>query len=371
MGSHRGSGRVRVWGGCWVVAAVAGLGAAPPAVPAAPEPPDIWHAVRTSLPPVSPAPDATPAKPAPAPGGVVTVSKRGPEIPAPAPAPDVAVPAPLPTRPPAAPAAPAVPVPAPAPERPPVAPLIIPSTPSVPAAPAAPFAPAAPAIDASALIASPNARVYVINGVDPFGWGGLHAMADRLRDSGYPDTRFGAWYQSFRFEREIRQIHRQDPGTQVVIIGYSFGVYRAKSIASRLNRDGIPVAMVGYVGGDYLRNSGASVPGGGTRVVNVTGNGYLLTGRNLLFNGTDLTGATNMRLGVKHFDLPKQEQTFDTLLTGMNAATGRATTGVAYGPEGFSPARAAAMPADTVSPPRTESNASTRPARLLGRIVDR
>ena len=32
------------------------------------------------------------------------------------------------------------------------------------------------------------------------------------------------------------------------------------------------------------------------RVVNVTGNGYLLTGRNLFWNGTELTGAANGRL---------------------------------------------------------------------------
>jgi hypothetical protein len=170
-----------------------------------------------------------------------------------------------------------------------------------------------------------STRVYVINGVDPFGWGGLAQMTERLRESGYPDTRFGSWYQVLKFDREIRAAHRQDPGAQFVIIGYSFGVYRAKALANRLSRDGVPVAMVGYIGGDYLRNSTAMAPSGGPRVVNVTGDGYLLTGKNLFFNGTNLAGADNVRMpGVRHFSLPKQEQTLAALVNGLNSVSGGA-----------------------------------------------
>src|SRR5205823_5905480 len=161
------------------------------------------------------------------------------------------------------------------------------------------------------------------------------------RDSGYPDTRFGRWYQSGRFEREIRQLHAQSPGTPVVIIGYSLGVYQAKAVANRLTRDGIPVAMVGYIGGDYLLNTQASRQYGDARVVNVTGDGYLLTGKNLFYNGTNLSGADNLRMpGVKHFDLPKQEQTFNALVNGLNSATGGQAT-AAYPPAGMPPALAA------------------------------
>jgi hypothetical protein len=168
-----------------------------------------------------------------------------------------------------------------------------------------------------------STRVYVINGVDPFGWGGLAEMTDRLRASGYPDTRFGGWYEVLRFDREIRAAHRQDPGAQFVIIGYSFGVYRAKALANRLSRDGIPVAMVGYIGGDYLRNSSTSQQATGPRVVNVMGDGYLLTGKNLFFNGTDLAGADNVRMpGIRHFSLPKQEQTLNALVNGIHSVSG-------------------------------------------------
>jgi hypothetical protein len=320
---------------CWVVLAVAGLGAAPP---------DTWAVVRATLPPVSAAPD----DPAPVPTAVPE-----PKL-APAPA--------IPTVMPAKPVVPPVPG-----AHDPTSPTPPPTAEAVPA----------PLAEAVPLVAGPVPRVYVINGVDPFGWAGLRSMADRLRASGYPDTRFGGWYQSWRFEREIRQSGGQEP---VVIIGYSFGVYRARAMANRLTRDGIPVAMVGYVGGDYLRNTPSSMPGVG-RVVNVRGDGFLLTGRNLFFNGTDLSGAENMRLsGVRHFELPKRQETFDALVAGINSSTVVGVpTGIAGVPSGVpvtvassplvttgtpSPAQAAVMSMDP-SPQRPQ------PSRPIFRLTGR
>jgi hypothetical protein len=320
MTSRRGLGRVRVsrvWG---VVTAVAALAA---------NPPESWETVRSSLPPVAVAPNAP---------GVAVVPNR-------AVAPAIPLPLPMPPKPdravvPAANQVPALPASMPArPVTPAPSPAAAPAVPLAPALRAAPNIPRIPGkIGSPEAIGVPaatttqvtslsptNTRVYVINGVDPFGWGGLSQMADRIRDSGYPDTKFGSWYQVLKFDRDIRAAHRQDPSAQFVIIGYSFGVYRAKALAGRLSRDGIPVAMVGYIGGDYLRNSPESQQAGGGRVVNVMGDGYLLTGRNLFFNGTDLSGADNVRMpGVRHFGLPKQEQTLNALVNGINSATGRA-----------------------------------------------
>ena len=309
MESQRGFGRVsRAW---WAVTALAALGASPQ------EP---WETARNSLPPVTVAPNVPlppvqgqPIAPVPLPMPMPPRIDRA-VVPASNPVP--ALQTTIPTRP-VAPAPSLAPRPAPS-----LSPNVAPS-PAPPASLVAPSLGAPPLVaNAPELVAAPNTRVYVINGLDPFGWGGLSQMADRIRDSGYPDTRFGAWYQVLKFDREIRAMHRQDPGAQVVLIGYSLGVYRAKALAGRLTRDGIPVAMVGYIGGDYLRNTPSSLAGG-TRVVNVTGDGYLLTGKNLLFNGTELTGADNVRMpGVRHFGLPKQEQTLNALVNGINSATG-------------------------------------------------
>ncbi|MDB5312160.1 MAG: hypothetical protein JWO38_6362 [Gemmataceae bacterium] len=164
--------------------------------------------------------------------------------------------------------------------------------------------------------------VYLVNGADPLRIAGLGQLADQLRQGGYPHTRVVSWFEARAFEREIRGIHQTDPAARFVLIGYSAGTYAVKGTAERLLRNGVPVAMVGYVGGDYLRSTAASRLPGVARVVNVTGDGYLLTGRNLFFNGTDVTGARNVRLaGTRHYDLPNHPDTFATLYGELTAAT--------------------------------------------------
>ena len=144
-------------------------------------------------------------------------------------------------------------------------------------------------------------------------------------------------------------------------------MYRARALANRLTRDGIPIAMVGYIGGDYLRNTSSNVPAG-MRVVNVTGDGYLLTGRNLFFNGTELTGADNVRMpGVRHFSLPKQEQTLNALVNGINAATGNGWSmpAVATGPSGI-PGSIAAGP-EVIGQPIQRNTSTSSPISATGR----
>jgi hypothetical protein len=56
-------------------------------------------------------------------------------------------------------------------------------------------------------------------------------------------------------------------------------------------------------------------------VVNVTGIGFYPTGRNLFFNGSDLSGADNVRLpNARHMTLPRQEETYQALVNGMQSA---------------------------------------------------
>lgn len=321
-----------------ILTALAALGAAPP---------ETWETVRSSLPPIGAAPGAqrTPNR-AIVPGIPQPVSARPASSLIPA-----ANQAPIPPA-----AMPAQPVPArsysmvmPAPHIPRV-PGRIGSVEAI-----GPIAASMP----PAMAMPTSTRVYVINGVDPFGWGGLAEMTERLRDSGYPDTKFGGWFEVLRFDREIRAAHRQDPGAQFVIIGYSFGVYRAKALANRLSRDGVPVAMVGYIGGDYLRNTTPLQASGGPRVVNVMGDGYLLTGKNLFFNGTDLAGADNVRMpGVRHFSLPKQEQTLNALVNGLNSVSGGAWA---------TPTTASGLAGGTIAPVHPTTSAASPISSSLDR----
>lgn len=163
--------------------------------------------------------------------------------------------------------------------------------------------------------------VYVLDGADPAEVAGTRRLADRLRAAGYPHTRYGGWFRAAQFERDVRATHATDPAARFALIGFSAGTFAARDVSARLLRDGVPVALVGYVGGDYLSDSPATRLAGAGRVVNVTGDGHRLTGGNLLFNGTEVTGARNVRLaGVGHFDLPTHPDTEAVLLAELAAA---------------------------------------------------
>jgi hypothetical protein len=167
----------------------------------------------------------------------------------------------------------------------------------------------------------PHTRVYLVNGADPCGWAAMSKLADWIRWSGYPRTKYGEVYDMIPFEMEIRKLHREDPNARFVLIGFSAGTLAVRMSANRLVRDGIPVAMLGYIGGDYLGDTGYTRPMGVGRVVNVTGNGFLLTGRNLFWNGTTITGAANARLPASHFWLPTHPRTLAMMLAGLCEVT--------------------------------------------------
>lgn len=192
-----------------------------------------------------------------------------------------------------------------------------------PAATTPAVAPAA-AVEARPAVV-PAARpltVYVIDGVDLTGFANTRGLAARLRSAGYRDTRYAGWLRAGKVEREIRAAHAADPAARFAVIGYSAGAYSARNVANRLTRDGVPVALVGYVGGDYFSDTPATRAGGAGRVVNVTGNGHPLTGGNFLFNGTEVSGARNLRLGVGHFGLPQHPETLSALEVELATAAG-------------------------------------------------
>ncbi len=218
-----------------------------------------------------------------------------------------------------------------------------------PAAAVPSSAPVFPPADAVVVPTESHVYVYVVNGVDPLMWGGADKLAENLRAGGYANTRFGSWRHIGRFEDEIRSVHAHHPGSQFALIGFSNGTYSVRHAANRLNQQGIPIAMVGYLGGDYLRNTPYSRPGNVGRVVNVTGNGFVLTGRNLFFNGTKIDGAANMRLpDAEHYGIPQRPETLALLRRELDAATG---SGAAYptatafqgSPGGYVPAVPAAL----------------------------
>jgi hypothetical protein len=163
-------------------------------------------------------------------------------------------------------------------------------------------------------------RVYIFDGLNPLGLARVNRLADRVRESGLPQTQVVRWNSAWKVEQEIRASYASDPDIQVALVGYSAGTYAARRLANRLLSSGVPVAVVGYVGGDYLSDTPSTRVSGAGRVVNVTGDGYLLTGRNLFFNGTQVSGAVNVRLGgTRHYGLPTHPTTVATLLDALSS----------------------------------------------------
>ena len=235
MKSHREFSYIRSSKILVAVIAVAGLGASPQ------EP---WQAARNTLPPVVVAPNypIPPAAPIPTqmPGRMPRVDRAV----MPASNPVQGYPVRMPAR---------------------------PAT-SVPAPMAAPAIPAAQPQMANAPILStmPNARVYVINGVDPFGWGGLSQMADRIRASGYPDTKFG-------FVVPGAEVRPRDPRSLPPGSDYASRHHRLQLWSLPCERPRQPVEPRWHSGRDgrvYRRRLSAehtsNVPAG-VHVVNVTG----------------------------------------------------------------------------------------------------
>ncbi len=160
-----------------------------------------------------------------------------------------------------------------------------------------------------------NTVILVVNGGDPLHLADADAFARQFRTEGYPHAQVAEWHQEHAIEQAVREVHRDEPGARIVLIGYSLGAYCVRDIANRLNRDGIPIVMVGYIGADYLADTTDSRLEGVARVVNVTGDGHVLTGKNLFFNGTEVTGARNVRLaGTRHFDLLNHPEAFGVML---------------------------------------------------------
>ncbi len=118
----------------------------------------------------------------------------------------------------------------------------------------------------------------MLNGVDLFGFSRLRDLSDRCAAT--------------------VTTHTMGSGTTVAVSSAKSGSCKVSNRARRSRLSGtvsahtarrrwrtgsrvtaFRVSMVGYIGGDYLRNSTSDTPGG-VRVVNVTGDGFLPTGRN-------------------------------------------------------------------------------------------
>jgi hypothetical protein len=142
----------------------------------------------------------------------------------------------------------------------------------------------------------------------PHIYGSLNRLGEPVKGHGFRKPRVGSHYWRWRFQNEIRRLHREDPQARIVLIGYSIGGGVVHSMARALEADGIPIALVLYVDAHSFVNDFHDRPTNVCRVVNVISSAPCLRGR-------VLAGAEeNYQVpGTWHLGVPRHEATLAVL----------------------------------------------------------
>ncbi len=152
-----------------------------------------------------------------------------------------------------------------------------------------------------------HVHVFLIHGMDPFDWANLAGLRDYIQSLGYIKTHYGQLYHIWKFEDELRQIHRDDPDARFVLIGFSFGANMVRNLANDANEEHIPIDLLIYLGGNTLKDCPKDRPENALHIVNILATGCI-------WNGDQLEGADNLNYGdVWHFGSPTHPKTLDVL----------------------------------------------------------
>jgi pimeloyl-ACP methyl ester carboxylesterase len=204
-----------------------------------------------------------------------------------------------------------------------------------------------------------HVHTFVVNGWDPLRLGNLNGMTGYVRGLGFAQTHFGPWWASRSVGRQIRALRQTDPDARIVLVGFSFGALTVRRLANDLEREGIAVDRLVYVGGDFIGNTARSRPSNVAKVVNIQGHGFIFSGYDLFFNGADIDNALNVRLDTRHFVLPSRAQTMETLVSELATLAQDAHTAIAARKVQESPA----VESPAVESPAVESPAVGQPKK--------
>jgi hypothetical protein len=152
---------------------------------------------------------------------------------------------------------------------------------------------------------------YLINGLDPLQASNVHGVAAYFRSIGFTNTTSYQFPATPRARREIEAVRRSDPQARIVLLGFSVGANCARGLANSLNKDGVTIDCLVYVGGDTVFNTPTSKPANVGQIVNVTGHGLVFLGRDVYFKGDAIDGAINQRLDARHMSIPGNRATIE------------------------------------------------------------
>jgi hypothetical protein len=208
--------------------------------------------------------------------------------------------------------------------------------------------------------AVPEARrqqvhVFFINGCDPLGYGNLSGLCEFVQGLGFPHAQFGQMTHTRSFEQQIQGLKATDPQAKVVLVGFSFGASCARSLANRLKDAGITIDLLVYLG-SAIAPTEEGAPDNVVRTVNITGRTRVF--RNIL------VGAENRKVNARHFGLPSQPETVDTLVRELVAVAGGGPAGKAAPKNGST--TPAPQPTGTATTPGPPAGISAKP---VSRVV--
>lgn len=164
--------------------------------------------------------------------------------------------------------------------------------------------------------AKQHVYLFFLNGIDPLEFGNLSGLRDFCRDLGFVKSWYGQFYHRWYFQRVIEDIRQRDPEARLAIIGFSAGALAARDLAQALNREGIAVDLLVYIGGATLTNSPRSRPDNVRRLIHIRAN-------DPIFRGWAIEGADNVKCkDVWHFGTPMHPETRRLLAEALGEVAG-------------------------------------------------
>lgn len=149
-------------------------------------------------------------------------------------------------------------------------------------------------------------HIFLINGLDPFNYGQLDALAEHLRQT-YRHTELFQMFESAAIEERIALVRERDPRARIVLVGFSFGANVARTVAQDLSEEDATIDLLVYLGGNTLHNIPRDRPRNVRRIVNVLALG-------ILWHGAQLDGAANIQLNdTYHYGSPTHPFTIQML----------------------------------------------------------
>lgn len=120
--------------------------------------------------------------------------------------------------------------------------------------------------------------IFLINGVDPFHYGGMNDLGKHLEKQGFCHTYFGELYHTHKFFDAICAIHEQDPAARFVLVGFSLGTNKIYDLSQDLQCKGVPIDLMIFLSGNHwLGGMPKERPCNACRVVNILASGALGT----------------------------------------------------------------------------------------------